>query len=259
MDELLDVENPENTSARRTRDFLVGAGITLAVFLVFLLAQNLLILQVWADGAGLDIFSGEAWKMLGSSNGMADLMALTENGDIVSHVSLYGGLLGVGTLFALLMLWRSRRTKDVLGINGFSAKHGGLFLVLFFAVVALQQFIASAAGVEVDFMEKVMSTVTNKPFMLLGVGIMAPLFEELWLRGVAYWSIERVSDSHMAILITSVAFALLHIQYPWPIIVGIIPLGLILGYARSVSGSIILPILLHVANNCASVLLYDYF
>jgi len=47
----------------------------------------------------------------------------------------------------------------------------------------------------------------------------------------------------------------MHQQYEIPILMMILAMGVVLGYARSRSGSIYVPVLLHVLNNTASVLL----
>ena len=258
MEKSLDAGLPDTNPLLPGRDFTLGIAITLIVFGVFVMAQNYLILDVWADQQGIEALSGETLSKLAEPNAEQELLALAEDGDTVSKISIGSGLLGILTMAVLLFFWRSRSKVEILGLRGFSVTHFGLFLLGFAAVVAAQQFIADAVGFEIDFMEKVMGSVTDKTLMLLGIGIIAPLFEELWLRGIAYWSIERISNQHVAIGVTSVAFALLHIQYPWPVILSIIPLGIILGYARSVSGSIVLPIILHILNNASSVLFYEH-
>jgi hypothetical protein len=50
-------------------------------------------------------------------------------------------------------------------------------------------------------------------------------------------------------------FTIMHLQYEVLVMLLILPLGIVLGYARARTGSIWVPILLHVMNNLASVLL----
>ena len=46
----------------------------------------------------------------------------------------------------------------------------------------------------------------------------------------------------------------MHMQYDPAIMLLILPMGIVLGYARSRSGSIWVPVLLHMANNLITVL-----
>ena len=53
-----------------------------------------------------------------------------------------------------------------------------------------------------------------------------------------------------AVVVSSVVFAVIHIQYGFAVIVFLLfPMALLLGYARLKSNSLILPILLHSFNN----------
>jgi len=91
--------------------------------------------------------------------------------------------------------------------------------------------------------------------LAIGVGLMAPLFEEFLLRGLLLGSIRHITDAHSAIALTAGVFTLMHLQYNWTVMLLILPLGITLGYARVRSGSIWVPVLLHMINNMATVLL----
>jgi membrane protease YdiL (CAAX protease family) len=104
-------------------------------------------------------------------------------------------------------------------------------------------------------MAKVLATSTNKFLLLLGVGLMAPLFEEFLLRGLLLGSIRHMTDEHSAIALTAGVFTLMHLQYSWTVMLLILPMGIVLGYARVRSGSIWVPVVLHILNNSLSVLL----
>ena len=84
--------------------------------------------------------------------------------------------------------------------------------------------------------------------------VLGPLFEELLLRGLLFGTVRHIADEHVSVAVTAGVFALMHLQYSVPIMLLIIPLGVVLGYARARSGSILVPIVLHMANNSLSVL-----
>ena len=60
----------------------------------------------------------------------------------------------------------------------------------------------------------------------------------------------------MASIVTSVIFAVIHVQYDIYEISTIVVLALIFCYARMKSGSLLLPILLHMINNGAAMWQY---
>ena len=80
------------------------------------------------------------------------------------------------------------------------------------------------------------------------------MFEEFLLRGLLFGSLRHIVDEHASVAITAGVFALMHLQYSLPIMMLILPMGVVLGYARSRSGSIWAPVLMHVVNNCITVL-----
>jgi len=82
---------------------------------------------------------------------------------------------------------------------------------------------------------------------LFGVCIFAPVFEEIVFRGIMWWGIEGVISTRAAFVVTTVLFALAHID---PIhIVAVFPLGVLFGFLRWKTGSIWLPLLSHFLNN----------
>ena len=58
----------------------------------------------------------------------------------------------------------------------------------------------------------------------------------------------------LSVAITAGVFALMHMQYDPAVMLLILPMGVVLGYARARSGSIWVPILLHTLNNLVTVL-----
>ncbi len=93
------------------------------------------------------------------------------------------------------------------------------------------------------------------PLLLLALLVAAPLAEEVLFRGFAF---RGIAQSHwgpgLAIVLPSLAWAALHIQYDFYMISTIVVMGLYLGWVRHRSGSLVLTILLHaLANVIATV------
>jgi membrane protease YdiL (CAAX protease family) len=92
---------------------------------------------------------------------------------------------------------------------------------------------------------------TDVPFFLyLGVGVAAPLVEEFIFRGIVWrgWRASRLGVVGTMVL-TSLLWASLHVQYPLLIIGYIFVLGLLLGWAREKTGSLWVPVGMHALNN----------
>ena len=90
--------------------------------------------------------------------------------------------------------------------------------------------------------------------LVIAFCVAAPISEELFARGFLYrgWS-ESVSASPGAILLSSLVWTALHLQYDWFFFGEIFCIGLLLGYVRHRSNSTSLTIVLHGLNNLAAL------
>jgi uncharacterized protein len=93
------------------------------------------------------------------------------------------------------------------------------------------------------------------PLFFIAVVVVAPISEEIAFRGFLF---RGLSESPLGIAgtiaLTSAAWAAMHIQYDWTILIQIFIIGLVLGWLRWASGSTLLTILLHMlANATASI------
>ncbi|MEZ4739377.1 MAG: CPBP family intramembrane glutamic endopeptidase [Flavobacteriales bacterium] len=127
----------------------------------------------------------------------------------------------------------------------------GAFIVLGL-VIELLAFLSPSFTT--DFMQRVIGSTTQLIWLYIGVGIMAPVFEEFLLRGLLFGSIRHMADEHATVAMTAGVFTLMHMQYDWTVMLLILPMGIVLGYSRSRSGSIWVPVFLHIANNMVSVI-----
>ncbi|MDX1580695.1 MAG: CPBP family intramembrane glutamic endopeptidase, partial [Alphaproteobacteria bacterium] len=90
----------------------------------------------------------------------------------------------------------------------------------------------------------------------MAIVIAAPFFEEILFRGFIFEGLLRSKASWRgAIIITTLLWALLHVQYDLVGQMIIFGMGVLLGFARLYSGSVILPIILHIAFNGVQVML----
>jgi len=91
-------------------------------------------------------------------------------------------------------------------------------------------------------------------WMMLAFIVVAPVGEEVAFRGFLYRGLMRPAYERLAIVVISLAWALLHIQYDWLGMAQIFAAGLTLGWFRWASGSTTLTIMMHALINCEAML-----
>lgn len=184
----------------------------------------------------------------------ARMQELVFNGDLVAKEAIWSG--GVGLLLIILSTraWKKKNFRIFLGLDAPPPKELLKWLGIFILLgIATELISRNVPGFQTDFMERILASSTDRLLLFLGIGLMAPLFEEFLLRGLLLGSVRHMADEHTAIAITAGVFTLMHMQYSWQIMLLILPMGIVLGYARTRSGSIWVPVLLHVLNNTISV------
>ena len=91
-------------------------------------------------------------------------------------------------------------------------------------------------------------------WLFLAIVVVAPVGEEIAFRGFLYRGLVRPGYEWLAIVVISVAWALLHIQYDWLGMTQIFAAGLMLGWFRWASGSVTLTIVMHVLINFGAMI-----
>lgn len=184
------------------------------------------------------------------------MMVLGSHGDVVAQAAFWSGLVGLLATLVSVFLWKRGRIVEFLGLGLPKWRPTMVFLGAFLLLgLAIEGLAHLSPAFRTDFMQQVLATSTSTLQLVLGVGIMAPLFEEFLLRGLLQGSLRHLVDEHLAVAITAGVFALMHMQYSPAIMLLILPTGVLLGYARSRSGSIWVPVALHILNNLATVFL----
>ncbi|MBL7963183.1 MAG: CPBP family intramembrane metalloprotease [Flavobacteriales bacterium] len=240
---------------RPEREVLIGMVFFLATLALFFGTQSIVMLQqAWQLLPELigQPFDGSLLKDNAVRVGLAQLAF---HGDVVALAALWSGVVGLAALWAGTRLWKhDGGFRQLLGLYLPSAKQlflwVGVFLALAAGIETLGHFFTRFTT---DYMARVLGSTTNMTLLVLGVGVVAPVFEEFLLRGLFYGALRHALDPHQSIALTAGIFALMHLQYNWPVMLLILPLGALFGYARYYSGSLLLPILLHMLNNLAGV------
>lgn len=189
----------------------------------------------------------------------------SSDGTVVSLSIIIGCVLLVA-ISVLIIGLKEGNSRQYLALKPFSFAVAmgmlGLLLIFMIGSQALTYLLDEAPLLFVDPLYESVSSVWLLVFAMV---IVAPLYEELVFRGLLWSAIAEqfASPSYsehrgaiVASIVTSLIFAVIHVQYGIYEISTIVVLALIFCYARVKSGSLLLPILLHIINNGAAMAQY---
>jgi membrane protease YdiL (CAAX protease family) len=146
---------------------------------------------------------------------------------------------------AIVRLRRLDWSEDV----GFRAPSSAalvlLWVGLFVALAAAQEIFASGPGARGSWAGRY--DATQIAVRIAAIGLIYPIVEEYFFRGVFLGVIRRRFGSAAAVLIPAIIFGIIHTQYDWP--VWIVADGILFGAARVATGSVYVPMLLHILGN----------
>jgi CAAX protease family protein len=184
----------------------------------------------------------------------------TVGGGLTISLSVIMGLPAVAA--ACWIATKASRTPfaDYLALRWTSWKNVALGVVSLAVLVGCWDLLSRALGRDVapGFMGDVLkSAQADGALWLLVIAfcIAAPISEEFFARGFLYrgWS-ESFLKPPGAILLSSIAWTALHLQYDWFFFGEVFSIGLLFGYIRYRTGSTWLTIALHGLNNLAATL-----
>jgi uncharacterized protein len=189
----------------------------------------------------------------------ADAVSIVVSNGLTISLSVITGLPAV-----LAALWIAIRIKgaqfaDYLALRSFSWTDLAIGVVALFVLVMGWDALSRATGREVEpgFMGDVLKTARDDGavwLLMFAFCVAAPITEEFFARGFLYrgWS-ESFLRVPGAIVLSSLVWTALHLQYNWYFLGEVFSIGLLLGYLRYRSNSIWLTIILHGLNNLAAV------
>ncbi|MBR0752677.1 CPBP family intramembrane metalloprotease [Bradyrhizobium jicamae] len=189
--------------------------------------------------------------------------------DMTDAIRVVGGGLTIslsvimGLPTVMLALWIAIRPTrisfaDYLGLHWTSWTNVIIGIIALVVLVGGWDLVSRGLGREVTpgFMGEVLKSArADGALWLLAIAfsVAAPISEELLARGFLYrgWS-ESFLRPAGAIVLSSIAWTSLHLQYDWFFFCEIFSIGLLFGYIRYRTGSTWLTILLHGLNNFAA-------
>lgn len=197
---------------------------------------------------------------------VGDIFFFGSNDGTVVSISIMIGCVLLMAISALVIRVRGGNLKQYLALRPFSLAVGmgmiGLLLIFMIGSQALTYVLDKSP---LAFVDPLYQSVSSVWLLIFAMVIVAPIYEELIFRGILWSAIAEQFTSPpdteyrgaiVASLVTSLIFAVIHLQYGIYEISTIVVLALLFCYARIKSGSLILPILLHIINNGAAMWQY---
>lgn len=197
---------------------------------------------------------------------VGDIFFFGSNDGTVVSISILIGCVLLVTTSVLIIHLRGGEWRQYLALKPFSLAVGmgmlGLLLIFMIASQALTYMLDMTPLVFVDPLYQSVSSVWLLVFAMV---IVAPVYEEVVFRGILWSAIAEQFKAPsypvhrgaiVASVVTSLIFAVIHVQYGIYEISTIVVLALIFCYARIKSGSLLLPIVLHIVNNGAAMWQY---
>lgn len=159
-------------------------------------------------------------------------------------------------LLAIIKLKSGTVIKEYLALHVISFKEAlkwlGIGLLYLFFVQVFFSVIPHYFGIEVDVGNTTAeyNSADNLLLYYLTIVVLAPLFEEVLFRGFLFKSfMSTFLGKNGTIVITAVLFAIIHAQYDWIVMLNVLSVGLLFGYARAKSGSLLPPLIIHFMFN----------
>ena len=174
----------------------------------------------------------------------------SENGTVMSLALGFTLLMVVGCVGVFIQK-KSSNIKDYLAIRWFSRQH----LLIGVMWLLILNVLINAVTVWLDrepmlFMDGLAQSAQPLWLLVIAMVIFAPVYEEVMFRGFLWTGL---ASSRLGVwgasLISSLVFALIHLQYGVVEWMGVFCLAVVFSYARLLSGSLLLPMLLHMLNN----------
>ncbi len=220
---------------------------------------------LWGLFIFVAMFGGQmavlGWFLL-RSDGPIDMAGAIRvvGGGLTISLSIITGLPAV--LAALWIAIRVSRTPfaNYLALRWTSWSNFLIGVVALFVLVMGWDLLSRATGREVEpgFMADVLKSARADGalwLLVLAFCVAAPISEEFFARGFLYrgWSESRLGPVG-AILLSSLVWTSLHLQYDWFFFGEVFCIGLLLGYLRYRSHSTWLTVVIHGLNNLAATL-----
>jgi membrane protease YdiL (CAAX protease family) len=214
------------------------------ILLLFIVLQLAAIIAVASAGGGaLDL--EEVFK------------SSEQNGRMISIATFVTTVFGCGLIAGIVKLKKNSVLADYLGIKPVASEALLRWIWVVVAYSALTDSLTVLLGRPVvpPFMAAVYASADPVWLLWAALIVAAPLFEETFFRGFLFKGLESSALGPVgAVLATSALWTVIHLQYDFYEMGIVFGLGLLLGFARVRSGSLLVPLAMHAMCNTIATL-----
>jgi membrane protease YdiL (CAAX protease family) len=187
------------------------------------------------------------------------MVQLTQKSSVIAETILVSGFVSVLMILYFVGMKNRANMKGYLGFNPVKPVPFMIWQAIMVAFFYGMNYVVSQTSVEepdfMKFMRDILKTesLSGLVLMLMALVVAAPLFEELMFRGFMYTGLKHSrAGIPGAIIIPSILWSMVHVQYEWIWILMIFFMGVIFTLARYMTGSIYTVIAMHAVNNFLS-------
>lgn len=237
-----------NTPVYGTVSILVLSGLLLLIFNL-VQAFGLWLSIPWFVPTTANLSVGERLEQA-MNNGNANSLAIILTLFVVVLITI------------MFIKFKKADIKEYLALKPFNGKMLLGCIVIFLIVDTIANMIGKQFDPHpMDYMKPLFESAHPLWFWMLALIVVAPVYEEIIFRGFLFTGL---ASSRLGIwgasVISSLLFAIIHYQYMSVEIVLTVIIAMILSFSRVVSGSLLVPMILHViANTLATMDYYGWF
>jgi membrane protease YdiL (CAAX protease family) len=184
------------------------------------------------------------------------IASAAKNGNALSLTIVVTSVACLGLVVGAAKLKRGSMLKEYFAIKLVPLKTMLKWMGLLAVILVLFDLVTHFLGRSIvpDFMPGAYASANPLLPFWFALVVAAPLFEEAFFRGFLFKGLELSLGPSGAIVVTAGLWAAIHLQYGALEIVFIFCLGLLLGTARVLSGSLLVPFGLHAITNLGATI-----
>ena len=251
------IQSKTNERMKVMKRFFKETGKALGYFLIYLVAQVI---------AGIMISWGVQFKLgyeAGASGAEFDPVEVSKQASEIAMHNL--GLMliisAVFTIFTYVVIAKSNHHKftEEASLNKISFKTVVLSLMTAVGCTCFFTYGMDFLPIPEDLVEGMVNgnqQLADIPLWqsIAATAIIVPILEEIVFRGFVFSRLDRVMNTWVAIIITSIIFGLCHGQLLWAAWAAV--MGFVFNIVRVKTKSIIPGIVMHIANNSYSTIMH---
>ena len=184
------------------------------------------------------------------------ILRMATNGNLISIATIVSAIVGIGFIILFIKIRKGAGIRDYLGLKSIPKKTFLILLAVVIGLIIIISIIEQALHVpqNTTFTVDAYETTSWPVLLWIAVLIFAPIFEESFFRGFVFVGLRQTRvGAAGTIALTSLTWALLHIQYDIYGMATILVLGITLGIIRYKTGSLWSTLFLHFMWNTVAM------